>query len=69
MNGGLMVRNIFNTTMEIKLVYYPSQYKKAFKQLNEWWINTYFKIEAMGYYLDHPEKNIFIRADIFLLPC
>jgi GNAT superfamily N-acetyltransferase len=45
--------------MEIKLVSYTSEYKKAFKELNEWWISKYFKMEAMDYhYLEHPEEKI-----------
>ena len=45
--------------MDIKLVSYSSKYQKAFKSLNEWWVEKYFNMEAMDhFYLDHPQKNI-----------
>ena len=45
--------------MDIKIVPYSPKYRKAFKALNEWWVEKYFTMEAMDhYYLDHPQKNI-----------
>ncbi|PTT20651.1 MarR family transcriptional regulator [Chryseobacterium sp. HMWF028] len=44
---------------EVKIVTYESQYKKAFKALNEEWIKTFFVMEAGDYkLLDHPEEEI-----------
>jgi len=46
-------------TKEIRIVDYEPQYKQAFRDLNEEWIQQYFKMEAADYkYLDHPEENI-----------
>ncbi len=45
--------------MDIQLVPYTPKYQKAFKSLNEWWVEKYFTMEAMDhYYLDHPQENI-----------
>jgi DNA-binding MarR family transcriptional regulator/GNAT superfamily N-acetyltransferase len=43
----------------VTIIDYRSEYKVAFKALNEAWISKYFKMEASDYkYLDHPEENI-----------
>ncbi len=44
---------------EVKIVAYESQYKEAFKALNEEWIKTFFVMEASDYkLLDNPEEEI-----------
>lgn len=48
-----------NINNEVKIVTYESQYKEAFKALNEEWIKTFFVMEAGDYkLLDHPEEEI-----------
>jgi GNAT superfamily N-acetyltransferase/DNA-binding MarR family transcriptional regulator len=43
----------------IEIVDYQPQYKAAFKQLNEEWITTWFKMEEADYRsLDHPQEYI-----------
>lgn len=43
----------------IEIVSYQPQYKQAFKQLNEEWITTWFKMEDADYRsLDHPQEYI-----------
>lgn len=43
----------------VEIVDYQSEYKEAFKKLNEEWITTWFKMEATDHkYLDHPQENI-----------
>ena len=43
----------------IEIVSYQYQYKPAFKQLNEEWITTWFKMEDADYRsLDHPQEYI-----------
>jgi len=43
----------------MKIVDYTPKYREAFKQLNQWWIEKYFTMEAADYKaLDFPEKNI-----------
>lgn len=43
----------------VQIVPFSSQYKMAFKALNEAWISHYFKMEASDYKtLDHPEQTI-----------
>ena len=43
----------------MKIVDYAPKYREAFKQLNQWWIEQYFEMEAADYKsLDFPEKNI-----------
>ncbi|RNC89692.1 MAG: GNAT family N-acetyltransferase [Allomuricauda sp.] len=45
--------------MKVEVVPYTPAYRKAFKSLNEWWVEKYFRMEAMDhYYLDHPQENI-----------
>lgn len=44
---------------EVKIVTYQPKYQKAFKELNEEWITTFFKMEEKDYkVLDHPEEYI-----------
>lgn len=45
--------------VEIQIVDYEPKYQAAFKQLNEEWITTWFKMEATDHKsLDHPEDYI-----------
>lgn len=52
----------------VQVVDYRPEYKAAFKQLNEEWISTYFKMEESDYKsLDHPEDYILNKGGhIFL---
>jgi len=44
---------------DVQIIPYDSQYKTAFRKLNEEWITQYFKMEESDYkYLDHPQENI-----------
>ncbi len=44
---------------KVKIINYTSEYKEAFKTLNEEWITTYFKMEPADYKaLDNPEEYI-----------
>jgi putative acetyltransferase len=48
-----------DTKNEVKIVAYESQYKEAFKALNEEWIKAFFVMEAGDYkLLDNPEEHI-----------
>jgi len=52
---------------EIRIVNYHPQYKLSFRQLNEDWIQQYFKMEPADYkYLDHPEENIIHKGGYIL---
>ena len=43
----------------VEIVSYQPKYKSAFKQLNEEWITTWFKMEEADYkILDHPEEYV-----------
>jgi GNAT superfamily N-acetyltransferase/predicted transcriptional regulator len=43
----------------VEIVSYQPQYQSAFKQLNEEWITTWFKMEEADYkILDHPEEYV-----------
>lgn len=43
----------------ITIVDFDEKYQKAFKELNQWWIEKYFTMEDMDYQaLDHPKKYI-----------
>jgi len=43
----------------VEIVSYQPKYKSAFKQLNEDWITTWFKMEEADYkILDHPEEYV-----------
>ena len=54
-------------TKEIRIVDYEPQYKQAFRDLNEEWIQQYFKMEAADYkYLDYPEENIINKSGYIL---
>ncbi len=44
---------------EVKIVDYDSKYQQSFRDLNEEWISTFFKMEASDYkMLDNPEDYI-----------
>ncbi|OCA78957.1 MarR family transcriptional regulator [Chryseobacterium contaminans] len=44
---------------EVQIIAYESQYKEAFRALNEEWIKTFFVMEPSDYkLLDHPEEEI-----------
>jgi GNAT superfamily N-acetyltransferase/predicted transcriptional regulator len=44
---------------KVKIVDYKPEYRKAFKDLNEEWITTYFKMETADHKsLDNPKKSI-----------
>lgn len=44
---------------EVEIIEYQPEYKKAFRQLNEEWITTWFKMEEADYKaLDNPEEYI-----------
>jgi putative acetyltransferase len=44
---------------EVTIINYETQYKEAFKTLNEEWIKTFFTMEAGDYkLLDNPEEHI-----------
>lgn len=46
-------------SQQVKIISYQPGYKKDFKELNERWISTYFKMEEADHKaLDHPEKYI-----------
>jgi len=53
----------------VTIIDYQSEYKEAFKLLNEEWINTWFRMEDTDYkYLDHPEEHI-LQKDGYILFC
>lgn len=48
---------------KIRIVDYNPSYQQAFRQLNEEWITTYFKMEAADYKaLDHPDEYILSKG-------
>ena len=48
---------------EVKIVTYQPKYQKAFKDLNEEWITTYFKMEEKDYeVLNNPEEYIISKG-------
>lgn len=48
---------------KIRIVDYNPSYQQAFRQLNEEWITTYFKMEAADYKaLDHPDEYILAKG-------
>ena len=52
----------------VKIVSYEKKYQSAFKQLNEEWINTYFKIEeADRKALDNPKEYIIDKGGHILV--
>ncbi len=54
--------------MNIEIVEYKPQYKKAFKELNIEWIEKFFKMEAADFKsLDHPKKNILNNGGAILI--
>ncbi len=52
----------------VKIVGYEDKYAEVFKQLNEEWISTYFKMEEADYRsLDHPKEYILDKGgEIFI---
>jgi GNAT superfamily N-acetyltransferase len=53
---------------EVEIVNYTPEYQSAFKQLNEAWISTYFKMEAADYKsLDHPKEYILDKGGDILI--
>jgi hypothetical protein len=55
---------------DVKIVDYKPKYKRAFKELNEEWIATWFELEeADSKVLDDPENQILKKEAISLLRC
>lgn len=53
---------------DLQIVSYQPQYKQAFKNLNEEWITTYFKMEDSDYKaLGHPEEYILNKGGYILM--
>jgi GNAT superfamily N-acetyltransferase len=51
----------------VEIVSYHPKYQSAFKQLNEEWITTWFKMEEADYkILDHPEEYVIDRGGYIL---
>lgn len=56
------------TESEVQIVDYTPAYRQAFRDLNEAWISTYFKMEAADYKaLDDPEGYILSRGGHILV--
>jgi DNA-binding MarR family transcriptional regulator len=54
-------------SQSVEITTYEPKYKEAFKQLNEEWITTYFKMEEADYKaLDHPEDYILAKGGFIL---
>lgn len=52
----------------IRIVEYTPEYQKAFRDLNEEWITTYFKMEEADYKaLDHPNEYILDKGGYILV--
>jgi DNA-binding MarR family transcriptional regulator/N-acetylglutamate synthase-like GNAT family acetyltransferase len=52
----------------VEIVDYKPQYKKAFRDLNEEWISTYFKMEKADYKaLDHPKEYIINKGGFIFI--
>lgn len=53
---------------DVEIVDYKPQFKQAFKDLNEEWITTYFKMEESDYKaLDHPDEYILDKGGFILI--
>ncbi|NSL87856.1 bifunctional helix-turn-helix transcriptional regulator/GNAT family N-acetyltransferase [Chitinophaga solisilvae] len=53
---------------EVTIVPYSRKYQQAFRDLNEEWISTYFKMEAADYKaLDNPKSHILDKGGIILV--
>ncbi|WP_342647085.1 bifunctional helix-turn-helix transcriptional regulator/GNAT family N-acetyltransferase [Mucilaginibacter sp. CSA2-8R] len=53
---------------DVEIVDYQPKYKQAFKDLNEEWITTHFKMEESDYKaLDHPEEYILNKGGYILM--
>ena len=45
--------------MNLKIIPYTPKYKTAFKEMNIWWVEKYFKVEPIDLeYLNNPEEKI-----------
>lgn len=54
--------------MSLRIVSYQPQYAAAFKSINQWWIEKYFKMEEEDHKaLDHPEKNIIDKGGFIFI--
>ena len=52
----------------IEIVEYKSEYKEAFKSLNQEWIETYFKMEEEDYKaLDNPDEYIIQKVHMRII--
>lgn len=52
----------------IRIVEFSDKYQTAFRQLNEAWISTYFKMEAADYKsLDHPKEYILDKGGFIFI--
>ena len=52
---------------QIHITPYESKYKIAFKELNIWWVEKYFKVEPIDLkYLNNPEENIIKKGGFIL---
>ena len=61
-------KNKLREIPDVEIVDYQSQYKQAFKDLNEEWITAYFKMEESDYKaLDHPEEYILNKGGCILI--
>ena len=53
---------------DVKIIMYAPEYKESFKQLNEEWITTWFKMEESDHKsLDHPEEYILDKGGFILI--
>lgn len=53
---------------DVTIIDYQPKYRKAFKELNEEWINAYFKMEAADHKsLDNPQKSIIDKGGFILV--
>lgn len=53
---------------DVAIVAYTPEYKTAFKQLNEEWISSYFKMEPSDYKaLDHPQEYVLDKGGYILM--
>ena len=57
-----------NERKKVKIVPYTPEHQSAFRQLNEEWISTYFKMEEADYQaLEHPNKYILTKGGVILV--
>jgi DNA-binding MarR family transcriptional regulator/N-acetylglutamate synthase-like GNAT family acetyltransferase len=73
LEGKSLLRRVLETKKlregnSIRIVAYTPAYQQAFRDLNEEWINTYFKMEAADYKaLDHPNEYILDKGGYILV--